>query len=614
MFKKLISILIISIAFISVFTLKVNADSNLNSVKLQIEDNLNTKIDLLFNLKDNSNVNFLTGFQFTVPFKINLNSISAKLNDSEIDSSSTSVDGQTIIKIETENLTVDLSKDTILNLQFDAPKLVKDMYGLKYLYMPAIQSNFKLDNLNYTITYPIKFPKTSFISSRNISQNDTGIISAETSKSLLIIWGEEASLDLKLNYSINNVSDSDKAYLINLPSNLNQSTYYRSFPNVDGGVYDEYNDNFAVKNVSPSDTFKVYLDSNISLIQDNSNQQFNIPKYNWTLNTDSLFVKNLLKKISKENDFKTNLNEIDNYLVENLTPYSSERLDIKSISDIWSKLGGSAKLSSIEYCYLAISASEYLGYKGNLVYGYMFLPNELLSNERQPHVWCEINDGNSSYFIDPFLEDVFNIDYNFKEPMDRIIFGRWHPGMDYNNILGLISVDSDPVSVNISDGSNIEESNKVINIDFKPQDGDLYSGDYYSADLGIENKSNYFLELNSIGVDGHDYLSALKTDNFYPALIPGKATIFTFSNLLESDSLYNGFKDLEIKVGVDENKIDSSSLSTSKNVFFKIDIINLLRNLIFIALFIVLLVFIYKFVLEKRVRKILKIPEKQEIT
>lgn len=605
-FTVLVTVLVVaSLVFISP---KAQAQDLKNEIKIDLTNVEVPSLELVFNLKDQSNVNYLTGFELTFPLQV-VGEVTATINNQSVPVSADVVDGKTTIKVATENQLRDLSADTWLNLKFRSLILLKSKYSISYLYLPTITSNFGLKDLTFDVKYPASLGNASFISAQNPNKISDSEFSVVSDTSLFAIWGDSPKLNLKLSTILKNSSTEDNAFLFNLPSNQNQKVVYNDFPDFDGGVYDNYATNYVIKNIDAGSSFSFDLNSDISVGKFDSTSIPSVDKYNWDLKQDTLFAKELITEIEKVEGSKEKIKAINDFIVEALNPYIGEKVDLQLVSGIWDKLNGNSQFNSFEYCYLAISAAEKFGFKGHLAYGYLILPEFLLSEKRSPHIWCEINDGAANYFIDPFLEDQFKLEYNFQQPQDRILFGRWDPTLEYNNILGLTSNSSEELQATFSEVSNVDAANN-FDIEIAPQQGDVYSGDYYYVDVNLKNESNYFLQLKDILIDNNSQVSTLSVRNFYPGLIPKKETIFTFNNIVESNILFTGNKSLNLKVNVDNSDFSEESLSATQSVFMKINFMNILKELVVIAVLITLVIVLYKALLEKRIRRFIK-PKEQ---
>lgn len=601
--KVFLFLICFGLVTISLFS-SIKAQELEDMVEINISDPESSQINITFNLKDPSNVNYLTGFDLAFPFEIN-GEVVATINDSTVSASSNFVEGKSEINISAENLAVDLSADTWLKLTFSTENLARTKYGVDYLYIPALSSNFNLKNIKFKVIYPDGFEEISYVSANDLEQISSTEVNINSDNSLFVIWGEEALVNLKLDTKLTNSSAKDEGVLFNLPSGESQSVVYNDFPDFDGGVYDKYLNNYVIKNITAGGSFSILLNSDITLSKYNIENIPDLPKYNWKIKEDNLFASELIKSVEAMPDNSSKIQGINDYLVEALSPYIAEKVDLALISGIWDKLNGSGQFNSFEYCYLAISAAEHFGFKGHLAYGYLILPEFLLAEERTPHVWCEINDGDQNYFIDPFLEDQFKISYNFQRPIDRILFGRWYPTMQYNNILGLVSNSSDELNATISEVISPIKVKNTFGIESALQEETLYSGDYYYIDINLNNSSNYFLQLKDILIDERSYISTLSVQNFFPALMPEKETLFTFNNLVESNILFFGNKNITLEAKVDNQNIDPSHLKATQSVNFNINFMNIFKELVVIAVIVALIIVLYKALLEKRVRRFL---------
>jgi len=585
----------------------VHAQSLTDGFKLTINDDNSANVELNFNLVDQAKVTVLTGFELDFPMEVNSDGVTGSINDQTYPITVVTANGVSALRFPSSTLSLNLSVDTWMKLNFKVQNFVKTNYGVKYIYLPTINSNFGLLNLTYDVSYPADFGKVSFISAEKPQYTNDQSFSAEISKSLYVIWGDSSSSNLKASYSLKNSATNDTPFLINLPSNINQDVAYNTFPKIDGAVYDNVHNNFGVKNVASLGSSDITYDADVITKSGTKNGQL-FSDYGWSLNQNSKFATDLVAALDAASDTKSKLKVLDSYLVNNLDPFSDEKFDLSSTSSVWDKLAGTGKYTSFEYCYLALAAGKYLGLRGAIEYGYLTLPDFLLSAKRAPHVWCELYDGSQTYFLDPFLEDQFKVEYNFVQPLDRVLFGVWDPSMNYNNVLGLNSTTSDSVNVEFSEvksdvTKNSNDSDNKVEIDFTPKASDLYSGDYYAADINLNNKSKYLLELNGISIDGSDYLSTLGIKNFYPALIPGKSTLFTFSNLVQPNVLYNGNKDIVTKIEVDNDNFKSENLQSTKQIFFKINVINIIKELLVIGVILCVVFFLYKIYFKKIINR-----------
>src|SRR5690606_30960913 len=101
-----------------------------------------------------------TGFEIQVPMKIS-SRINATINKMLLEVDQNIIDNITRLNFRADNLSIDLSKDTILEISFETNELIQSAYGIRYLYIPGFETNFDLTTIEYTINYPQSFPEIS---------------------------------------------------------------------------------------------------------------------------------------------------------------------------------------------------------------------------------------------------------------------------------------------------------------------------------------------------------------------------------------------------------------------------------------------------------------------
>lgn len=544
--QKLFFILVI---FLGLCTNKISAevisDYNLN---VRINQDYSTSLNLKIGLQNASETELISAYTLDLPFEVT--NVNADLDgipvsillDTNSKSSSLRVDFLTnVIKPQ---------QKASLNLEIFTTNSIIQKYNIKEFSLPFPSSNYNYQQILINIDYPNSFGNISYISEykHNLTSLDDSFsrISLNQDSPLKVVWGNP-SFSLTINSNLENRKDSINHYLFGiLPEYATQTIDYFKATQADYGLVDSINNTFAFLTIDKISQKNIEFAANVQI---NSNAIDNIypSKYNWNLNLDSILGQKIYSRINQGADTLQKLKSLNEFLVKEYN-ITSENISVDSLSKVWDDT--SKNLNSLQYCYLIVSTGEYMGLKGRVDYGYRFL-NSNPGDYITPTVWCVLEVDGKNILFDFSGQKDGNIDVTYSFA-DRVKAGSWHPTQSYNSILGLLK--NSAISAQISDLNlnNIVSEAVSLEIDFP---SNVYSGEFYSGLLNINNPTSKILRFNSIDVNLESQMNSIQVGDLTKSILPLQTNTIKIDYLREKDFILDLSRQVEISIDLSGTKL-----------------------------------------------------------
>lgn len=544
--QKLFFILVI---FLGLCTNKISAevisDYNLN---VRINQDYSTSLNLKIGLQNASETELISAYTLDLPFEVT--NVNADLDgipvsillDTNSKSSSLRVDFLTnVIKPQ---------QKASLNLEIFTANSIIQKYNIKEFSLPFPSSNYNYQQILINIDYPNSFGNISYISEykHNLTPLDDSFsrISLNQDSPLKVVWGNP-SFSLTINSNLENRKDSINHYLFGiLPEYATQTIDYFKATQADYGLVDSINNTFAFLTIDKNSQKNIEFAANVQL---NSNAIDTIypSKYNWNLNLDSILGQKIYSRINQGADTLQKLKSLNEFLVKEYN-ITSENISVDSLSKVWDDT--SKNLNSLQYCYLIVSTGEYMGLKGRVDYGYRFL-NSNPGDYITPTVWCVLEVDGKNILFDFGGQKDGNIDVTYSFA-DRVKAGSWHPTQSYNSILGLLK--NSAISAQISDLNlnNIVSEAVSLEIDFP---SNVYSGEFYSGLLNINNPTSKILRFNSIDVNLESQVNSIQVGDLTKSILPLQTNTIKIDYLREKDFILDLSRQVEISIDLSGTKL-----------------------------------------------------------
>jgi len=550
MFLKSIIAFLLIFFFGVVFNQHANAQSEFSytnhRVDVVLNDDDSADFDISLDLSNNSDINIVTGYTYIFPNfegvspNATLEGRQASINVSQIDD-----DFLKLGVVFSEPLKP--AESARLNITANISNFVKKINDTR-----IIQFRIPEDEIDqFKINYMKDLGSPSFIALDNsqIKDNDdTYELMLENTNSVFIIWGDEYSVGVKSEFKIKNPNNNSTDLLTSvIPDFLNQDVEYKEILNGDFGVTDDFGNKFIVSNVSGDSEVTIQFEANVTKslgdLRLDNHKELNIARGR----------SNDLLKISREKTSENALNTskiklLHDYLLSNYPLNLDESLSFESVDQYWSRLNSKQNFESFDYCFVLTGIAEELGLKAQIRYGYIMLPSNFGKNPF-PHFWCIFEDGENTFLVDPYMEQLTGYSYfGIDNDVDRINVGIWHPEQDYNNVLGLLREDRLAQKIETGGKYLLSDSEDEISLDVSPQDKKIYSGFFHSLRANVINNTSSFIDLDQIYYDDELVDSANEfNDQLKYSLIPNH------TNNIQVNSLRNPnfFDDSEREVSLE---------------------------------------------------------------
>ncbi len=488
-----------------------------------------------------------------------------KVNDEVKSPQVTTEDGKTNISLDLGSSAIRPGQANTLVYSFRVAGLVKEQYGLRYLYMAKPTSDFHIEKMSVEIKYPDSFSPPSYTSSQN-ERAEANSIYLNATNGIFVIWGSESNYGLETDVTTKYTNSSFG--LLNLPKTTESQkvTYIELKQGLKLGTNPSGNSYIVLDNsgVEENVTYKAGVkNSLLTKVNNSSNQVSN-------LTTDSLtssLTSSITNPIALPAEFKERsvdnalLSEILELVVSKLVPDSSTAVT----SDMLSSIGSSRDLksNSFVYSYLLSGYLKDIGVGSEIRYGYIIFPDLQGLDITKPISWVVADFNDELLLLDPYLYDIFGYQTTPGSNLNRLTMGTWKDSSDLDVALGLLSASqiTRPQVLSKVDGINWEEINYTLSL-FLPSKA--YAGELYDGQLRVQNTTNYIISPSSFTIDNVDHLGYLSLGNdIWTAFPPKSDTAIMLNGLREPNFLFDGVKTRVARVAsFDESIPDTTSSAT----------------------------------------------------
>ncbi|MCA9386800.1 hypothetical protein KC669_02075 [Candidatus Dojkabacteria bacterium] len=560
------------VAFVGLFLFKVDVNAQSGEVidhriNIDLFNNGDAHIKSELTLINNDPDNVISGYTYVLPAKNVINptiEIEGELKQVPVYSSpektfsTLEIDfGDNVIKPNTsKKIIINAGISSFINSNFEAQYI---------LFQPTSD---KLNSLS--INYPNEFGDPLYISDSDASVTQTNSITKTINilnkqNLILVMWGDEYYVDVKVDTQISNRQSGAVNSLFQLiPSTNSQQVVYNQMNNGDFGLIDKFNNSFASVSMLEGESKNISFEARVRKEQQqlliNNSLEYNIELPHFI---EDDFI-NETEVVSNDID---KLEIAYQYLLDKY-PLEFSRSNKQEIENFEKYLSDKKSLNSFDFCYLLGAYAQDLEMNIQIQYGYVVLKPDK-EKVLQPHFWLLIENNDSTFLIDPYMEITTELHYyNIQYDFDRITVGTWQPEQTYNDALGLMTDSGGVVKLEITDISSFENPEGEIVIE--PTNGlQRLSGFYYSPTLQIINPSTSVIKVESIEFNGQKQKVDSKFEGMEFALLPKRTNNLPLQEIRNPNFFFAGEK-LE-QVLIKTNSIISPELSVEYKVNYRRD-------------------------------------------
>lgn len=563
---------IITIFVATAYSVNLSADvATSMSLSINIAQDSTAQIDMSVNLVNSTSLSIIPNYSIKFPFSITEGSAFIDSNKVDLTLEKSSV--ETGVKVNLGSNFVKPNESKTLKISLKSNAIFKEMFNTKRLQLYAPTSNIKYQFVDLNIVYPSTLGDFVFYgqSDYKVETIDTNFtkISLNQTKPLFIAFGEP-QLSILLDTTISNKTEQVNSFLLPLVPALNgQSVSYIDISKGEYALIDKYSNEFALINLQPNSTSKIFLNSNLKITKSNLNDFPNL-KYDWQLIENSQLGQKIINIINPEDSLENKFSKVNEYLF-NEYQIDMVRNTMNDINSIWYR--EDKRISMLQYCNVMTSLANRLNIKSKIEYGYPLI-EAVSESVIEPSILCSFLIDGSIIKFDFSLQKRMGYSFLSKSNLDYIIFGVWENNQGYNTLLGLL-IDS-PISAKISSYKNNLESSDLIDLklDFPRK---AYSGEFYSGSLIIKSSKNKTLRLDSLRINGVEIKKYLEVGDLTKSVMPLGETIIKLDYLRENDFILNQSKDVFVEID-----LDKKDLQAQTNIRFEPDFRLLL---VFLAIF-----------------------------
>jgi hypothetical protein len=532
----------------------VITDYNLN---VDINNDLSAQLDFNILLQNTSTDLLISSYSIDLPFKIT--SVNANLEGQNVNVILDSTESKSNIKFDFLTNVIKANQRAKLSIQAFTTKALTESLNVKQFYLPYPSGNYTYIAKNITVSYPVDFGTIAYNSEYKSlieNVNDKAKLTLKQTAPILLMWGNP-ELELSLNTQIENRKDSINHSLISLVREFpTQSIDYINIFKADYALADNLDNVFAFLTIGANS--KIDLNSK-AIVKINSSEKDSLENSSnsWELNLNTVLGQQIYTQINQGNDNLEKLNSLNSFIFQKYG-LDTNAITFESLNTIWNE--NLQNLNSLQYCKIISATAKYLDLKSNIRYGYRIFDT---LNGANPSIWCSVQVDNKIYNFDFESQKRLGFASFAASNIDRVIVGTWSENQPYNNVLGVLS--NSPMVVQISElQSNFSNSLKpLMKVEFPNK---VFSGEFYSGKIEIQNPTSGVLKINSLKVNNEDVSGALRIGELSKAIMPLQSNSFKIEYLRESDFSLN----LSKKVLVDA-VIDNNSYSESINITFEPD-------------------------------------------
>jgi len=501
----------------------------------------------------------------TTSLPVGASEVALRVNDSTVSPLVTTENGKTTISYDLGSSAIRPGQANTLVYSFRVAGLVKEQYGLRYLYMAKPTSDFHIDKVSVEIKYPNSFSPPSYTSSQN-ERAEANTIYLNATNGFFVIWGSESNYGVETDVTTKYTNSSFG--LLNLPKTTeSQRVAYIEFKQgLKLGTSSSGNSYIVLDNsgVEENITYKAGVKNSLLTNVNNSSSQ--VSNMTTDLLTSSL-ISSITNPIALPAEFKGRsvdgalLSEILELVVSKLIPDNATVVT----NDMLASVGNSRdlKANSFIYSYLLSGYLKDIGVESEIRYGYIIFPDLQGLDITKPISWVVADFNDELLLLDPYLYDIFGYQTTPGSNLNRLTMGTWKDGSDPDVALGLLSASqiTRPQILGKVDGINWDETNYILSL-FLPSKA--YAGEPYDGQLRVQNTTNYIISPSSFTIDDIDHLGYLSLGNdIWTAFPPKSDTAIMLSGLREPNFLFDGIKNRVARVAsFDENIPDTTSSAT----------------------------------------------------
>src|SRR5260221_1312994 len=502
----LILSLVAAVSFLGTLRLRAEDIDSSYTMIARVAKNDQVDIELSVDLTNNNKDAVIDSYSIFLPFS-DIDLHDTKINGKSIGNKFEKVDGGYNVQFSFSDSVILFGSASVVEVDFTPKGNMSEISGLKKLYIPYL--NASSSDIKFRIIYPDEFGDLSFNSGKNIvitNSNGYRTMNMKSDKSLFLIWGNNAIYNISSELEVKNSRETEIHYLAPIiAEDPTQSVSYRKIEGGDIGMGDNFGNKFSFVTLAANSSKKFSFSAEVLKDVTKANSP-NFDSYDWQLNLDSTTGQKIYSEINKSPDINEKLRNMNNFLSKELKPDSSVNIDFKTLDTVWDRVQSKSTFNSFEYCYLVSATADYLGLKTRIDYGYVMIYPKDSPTSFVPHVWCTVLNGDKEISMDPFLESITGVSYFGLTGIDRIRMGSWDPSQSYNDILGMLGTQNNPITLNndkdVKDLSGNIDVNLLLNYPSK-----AFAGEFYSVNMTLKNNSSKVLPIKSLNIAGESQMS-----------------------------------------------------------------------------------------------------------
>lgn len=543
--KKALVWVVVSIFILVFFPISIAA------VKLEtvsVDTRLNITLDeegsgdIVYELDiHNSDQAVVSGMQVNLPFS-QVQNLQVSLGSSGLPFKVATQDGFTMVDLQFEGAAIRATQSNKLVLHFSVPNVVSGEFGFHQLYIPKQESDYAISTSKLIVNYPSTFFAPTYLSVANLSNNPNQI-EMSSLHGYLAMWGDEAVYDIHAELGFNTNPEELSLNILNLPMiTADQDVIFTELSKQVDTIGDQSGNLWGMIDYDEQDKQVTYT-ARVHRFQPPRQREVPI-----AAKLPDINIPADLQTLIGNNDELTKLRYLYGYIVDTYAPVvDNTTLDVAA-DGFWNTLPERKSLHGVEYAYLLSSYAQSLGIQTRIAYGYLMGLSKLGDfTTDTPIVYVEAWVDGQVVILDPFLEDVSGFEMFDAPFFDRIQMGIWDLANKFDSVLGIFTKLGLKRPSTVDIGAIDQTLDYTMAIDFPEQ---IVAGNYYQGKLMISNSSGHIIKLESILLNGKEYLGPVVTisENYYHLIRPVGDTELTLEGLIEEDLFSNNSRSGKITV------------------------------------------------------------------
>lgn len=575
MFIKRFAVLAAFIISLFIFTLPVEAKaeyySEVDFAVEVLEDNT-LYVDQEVFLENTSKTYLISHLSFRLPVRVE--KLAASMNGQKVPVKS---EGSTI-EVDISEYHIRPNKKATIRIQYQIAGLVHSNGTLKRLYWPK----FKLgaDKQNVQFKYPQAWGELEYTNTppeKILNEGEAKIIKYDGGRDILFSFGKVNNVAINASWVVNNPTQENISIRLPLPSGINNKLVFEAYENFGNGRIDEAGNSYLIHEVAASQSKSGFFSGKLSSEKAND--------YKGQGGQSSYYTDYQVLEIDWEQDPQ----KIYRDLLEKFTPQTEittwERRPLERINE-------REQQDPLDYAQALTALYRKGGYDAEVVFG---LVNTPLIDQTNWHFWVIYREDIDSEWVevDPFLEDIFNLDFFNDVNPERLVWGVLANEADidslginyYQNLGEIISFTEDEQVLGIT--ANYEV--------FVNMADTAYAGKPIPIELIIQNYSNILLNIDEVILEDSIFSDE---DLGNKVILPGEAEAITIDNFNYNNPFITGTRDIAGQIRFEIGNA-VTNVPINEQVEFKIHYPTLISNTFLIFSIVTLITILVRYLFEK---------------